>query len=457
MPSGKDELRVVVRDFRATGVNNRSYLVLAGDAAVVVDPQRDVETYLTAAEQAGARIAAILETHVHNDYVSGGRELARRSGADHVLPADSGAAFAHRAAPEGMRLDAGPLHIRALHTPGHTPEHVSYLIEEPAHAPLLFSGGSLLAGSAGRTDLLGPDWTRRLTEAQYGSIHRLAQLDSATRLLPTHGAGSFCTAAGTGAGLSTIGTERRTNPTLGAQGLAAFTDRHLRGLPNYPTYYADMAPINRAGSRPLGMVVAPSRLAPAEAAALLDAGIPAVDGRPRRDFAAAHLPGSINIDLDESFAAYVGWILPFDSPLFLVVDDVAQALEATRQLARIGFDLVRGVLLGLDDWRADGRPVRTYPVLSVDEARAALQGEARPLVLDVRQPAEWTGGTLADSTLRFVGDLGDPTTWLDRNRPILTVCEGGYRAAIAASILDGAGYRVTTVDGGGVPDLLRSV
>jgi len=444
-------------DFLARGLGNRSHLVVAGDRALMVDPQRDVEPYLVAAEAHGVRLTHVLETHVHNDYVSGGLELARRSGATLVLPDRSGAGYPHHPMRDGDLFETGALRIHALHTPGHTPEHTSYLVERGDGEPaLLFSGGSLLAGSAGRTDLAGPSWTDRLTAAQYASVRRLASLPADTVLHPTHGPGSFCTAAARPAdGVGTIASEREANPALFDDDPLAFARRQLRGLLRFPAYYAHMAPINRSGPLPLGAIVSPQELEPHELASIAASGVPVIDGRPRAAFAEAHVPGSLNVQLDEAFASYVGWLLPFDSPLALVLDPDQDAREAVRQLARIGFDRVRGVLHGLGGWASEARPLRSIGRASVAELRRELGGAQPPLVLDVRQPAEWEDGVIPGSVLRFVADLGDPATWLPADRPIWVICRSGHRAAIGASILAAAGFEATTVDAGGVADVLR--
>ena len=403
-----------VLDFLAAGLGDRSYLVIEGDRAVMIDPQRDIEPYLEMAERHGAAVTHVLETHVHNDYISGGPELARRSDATLVLPAGSGAAYRHREAPDGAILDAGGLQVHALHTPGHTLEHTSYLLRDGRGSSLLFSGGSLLSGSAGRTDLAGAALTDRLTAHQFSSVRRLADLDPDTILFPTHGAGSFCTASGPmGSGFSTIGHECRTNPALVDAEPMAFARRQLDGLLRYPAYYAGMAPINRAGPKPLGTLIAPPAITPTQLAAFRAAGIAVVDGRPRAAFAASHVPGAINIELDDSFATYVGWLLPVDAPLALVLDPGQDALEAVRQLARIGFDGVRGVLRGLDGWASAGRPTGRFLRAGIAGLRAALDSPTPPRVLDVRQPAEWRNGVITGS---------DPTV---RRRP------GGCRGLAA--------------------------
>ncbi len=448
-----------VYDFLSPGLGDRSYVVIADGTAVAVDPLRDVEQYLRVVEAAGARLTHVLETHVHNDYVSGGLELAKRAGAGLVMPDGSGAAFDHSPAADGLVIETGGLCVRALHTPGHTPEHTSYEIESGPGARSLFSGGSLLAAAAGRTDLLGAEWTDRLTASQYTSVRRLAALADDTVLYPTHGAGSFCTAGSAGgAGFSTIAHERWTNPALQDEDPLAFAKRQLSGLLRYPAYYAHMAPINRSGPRPLGSVIVPPELSGTQLLALRSAGVAVVDGRPRRAVAEAHIAGSLGVELDESFATYVGWLLPFDAPIALVLDRDQDAAEAATQLARIGFDHVRGILRDVEAAAGVGIPLGSYRRVGVDDLVAALLGGDDPLVLDVRQPAEWAGAVIDGALLRFVADVRDPRSWMGApERPVWAVCASGYRAAIAASILSAAGYSPVAVDGGGVDEVLAGL
>jgi hydroxyacylglutathione hydrolase len=445
-----------VVDFLAPGLGDRSYLVMSGESAVMVDPQRDVDPYLDAAERAGARITHVLETHLHNDYISGGLELSRRSGARLVLPSRSGAAYSHTPMADEDRFETGRIRVRSLHTPGHTLDHTSYLLESEDGQGLLFSGGSLLAGSAGRPDLMGAAYTDRLVAHQFDSVRRLAALDPGTMLYPTHGAGSFCTASGTRSGaFSTIGQEVDTNPALQDADLLAFRDRQLTGLLRYPAYYPHMAPINRAGPAPLGRPVAPPRLSPSDLASLAAAGVAVVDGRSRAAFAAGHIPGALNVELGDDFGTYVGWLLPFDTPVALVLDPSQDAVEAVRQLARIGFDAVRGLLVGLAAWTAEGRITEGFRRATVEQLRTAIARGEAPRILDVRQPDEWRGGTIAGSIPRFVADLAEPEAWLPEGGPTWVICASGFRASIASSLLAAAGREVIAVDGGGVPDVLR--
>jgi rhodanese-related sulfurtransferase len=361
---------------------------------------------------------------------------------------------------EGDDLRLGSLRVVAMATPGHTPEHTSYLVyEEGSGEPVaVFTGGSLMVSGAGRTDLLGPDRTDELTRRQFHSLRRLAELPDAVRVLPTHGAGSFCGAGPPPAHpLSTIAAERRENHALRAASEDVFVKQQLDGLLAYPTYYRQMAAINRAGPDPVEAVISPAALSPAQVEQLVAEGAQVVDARGRAEFAAAHLPGSINIELDDAFASYVGWLVPFGADLVLVVPEPAgdSVREAATQLLRIGYERVLGHLVdGIPAWRASGREVRSYPLGTIEELCEAIRSGAEPFVLDVRQQTEWEAGHVEGSAHRFVGDLpghegelGGAEAWV--------ICRTGHRSAMAASLLDRADVSVRLVADRGVEELLR--
>jgi glyoxylase-like metal-dependent hydrolase (beta-lactamase superfamily II)/rhodanese-related sulfurtransferase len=442
--------------FVTPGLGDNSYLLRSGDEAALVDPQRDAWRFLAAAERMGVRVRYVLETHVHNDYVSGAHEVRSATGAELVLPARGGYEFAHHPADEGEEIALGDLRLVALATPGHTPEHIAWqAFRAGAEAPgALFSGGSLLVGSAGRADLLGPAHTEGLTRSQFETLRRLAELPDDVQLLPTHGAGSFCVAAMPATTpTSTMRDERRRNLLLRAATLADFTAELSGELMAYPAYYAHMAPINRAGAAVLGRLPAPPELTPAAVAEALRRGAWVVDGRDREEFAAQHIPGSVNIELNSGFASYVGWMLPFDAPLLLVLPEpVEDSLAAAMtQLVRIGWSRVEGYLPGgVERWAAGGREVSSYDVVSPEELCAAQHSGARPYVLDVRQELEWGWGTVPESTLMFVADVPARLGELPRDEPVWIICSNGHRASIAASWLDRAGIPVRLVGTGGV-------
>ena len=282
-----------IRPFVTEGLGDSSYLLGSGDEAVVVDPQRDVREVLAAAGSNGWHIRAVLETHVHNDYVSGGHEIRATTGAELCLPAGGGYAFDHRAMADGDDVRVGGLVVSAMATPGHTPEHLAWVVrdQDERAATAVFTGGSLMVGSAGRTDLLGPSETRSLTRKQFDSLARLATLPDDVRILPTHGAGSFCgSTAGDTRRTSTMGAERASNPALAHTDVEAFVAERLSGLLEYPAYYRFMAPINRAGPPLLRDLEPPRALDPTQAERAVAQGARLVDGRDRLAFAAAHIP-----------------------------------------------------------------------------------------------------------------------------------------------------------------------
>jgi hydroxyacylglutathione hydrolase len=450
------ELDVVV----TPGLGDNSYLVSSGDDGALVDPQRDIGRYLDLARSRGVVIRQVLETHVHNDYVSGALEVRAATGAEIAAPAAGRYEFDVRPIAEGDEVRVGDARLVALETPGHTPEHLAYLVyDEGADVPTgVFTGGSLMVGGAGRTDLLGEELTAELTRAQYRTLRRLAALPDTVQVLPTHGAGSFCGAGPTPKErTSTMAEERTRNPALSAPDEGSFVAQQLSGLLSYPAYYRHMAPINRSGPRLVADVPGWRPLAPDQVAARTDDGVWVVDGRWRVPFARAHLPGSINVELQDSFASYVGWVVPFGDPLVLVLPQPEEdsLAEATTQLLRIGYERVEGYLAGgVEAWIASGRPVASYPVAGLEEWCRAWRDRGSGGVLDVRQQVEWDRGHIAGSTHIFVGDLPDRVEEVPREEQVWAACATGHRASMAASLLDRAGVPVTLVDGAGVPDFL---
>ena len=446
-----------IRSIRTPGLGDATYLLAHEGHAVVIDPQRDIDRFIAAARELGAPIRQVLETHVHNDYVSGGRSLASATGAELVLPAGAGVAFAHTPAFHQEDLAGeGGLVIRPIHTPGHTPEHLSYLVLIDGAAVALFSGGSLLVGAVGRCDLLGVSLARELTRSQYRSAHRLGQLADEVGLYPTHGEGSFCAAGGAGSTTSTIGHEKRQNPAFTHPDMNAFVAAQLAALQPYPAYYAQMGPINTQGPSPLPRAAVPE-LTPAAFAALGPA-VRVIDARPRASFAAGHLPGSLGVELADEFGTWVGWLVPFDAPLALVLDPDQDIAEAVVQLGRIGFDHVQAVLRGMAGWQGAGRARSSYLTVDLAGFLELLSGGDTAQVLDVRSPAEWNAGHLVGAVHRYVPDLvaGAPAG-LAPDRPVLVACASGYRATIAAGLLERAGYRPVVLSAGGILDVMNAL
>ncbi|HTK45282.1 MAG TPA: MBL fold metallo-hydrolase [Patescibacteria group bacterium] len=448
--------------FQTPGLGDSSYLLASGREAVLVDPQRDAWRFVEAAGERGWRIRYVLETHVHNDYLSGALETAAATGAEIAAPARGGYEFEHRAVDDGDAVEIGGLRLTALATPGHTPEHLAWLVTDlatgeadPAPAAV-FSGGSLLVGSVGRTDLLGPALTDALTRDQQRSLQRLAELPASTKVLPTHGAGSFCSAGPVGGQrTTTIAAEEFANPAfrLADADADAFRTEALAGLGRVPAYYAHMAAINRRGPRVLGRLILPPELDPAAFEAKAAAGATIVDARGRRAFAAGHIRGSLNIELASSFSGYVGWLVPFGDPVLFVLPDSPDALaEATTELLRVGYERVQGWLQGgLDAWAASGRSLASYGTTTMASlARERDAGGDDGLLLDVRQPIEWQDeGVVPGSRQIFVADLAGRVGELPAGEPVTVFCRSGHRASMAASILERAGREVRLVAEGG--------
>jgi len=427
-----------------SGLGDRSYLASDGNVAVVVDPQRDIDRVLTLLEQQETRLAYVLETHIHNDYVTGGLELARRTGAEYVVSSDDDVSFEHTPIREGDLLTAGSLRIRALHTPGHTFHHMSYVLEDAeANAEAVFTGGSLLFGTSGRTDLVGPEHTDTLTRKQYFSLRRLvAELRPEAKVYPTHGFGSFCSATPASGDSSTIGKEAKTNPALTMEE-QQYVDTLLAGLDAYPAYYARMAPINRQGPAPVDLSL-PEDVEPAELRRRIEAGEWVVDLRERSAFAAGHLAGSLGFELSTSFVTYLGWLYRWGTPLTLIGESRGQIAEAKRELVRIGIDSLAGVAAGDIQTLADGAGVRSYPVTDF-AGLAKTRAERDVHVLDTRRNDERAEGGVKDSQHIPLHELSERIDEVPEGE-VWVHCGSGYRASIATSVLDRPGRRVVLVN-----------
>ncbi|MEU4804715.1 rhodanese-like domain-containing protein [Actinosynnema sp. NPDC023587] len=423
-----------VETIDTAALGDRSYLVHDGTTALVVDPQRDIDRVEELAGRLGVRITHVAETHVHNDYVTGGLALARRHGAEYLVAAAEDVSYQRRAVRPGDRLAVGSMTVTAVATPGHTEHHLAYVVTHDGRQAV-FSGGSLLFGSVGRTDLVAPDKTVPLTHAQYRSARDLAgQVDPAATLHPTHGFGSFCSSGpATGAGASTVGEQRSANHALTDHDEQHFVNTLIANLTAYPSYYAHMAPLNRSGPGASDLTV-PEPLRPDAVRELLDAGGWVVDLRSRVAFAASHVRGAVGIEYGDSFTTYLGWTLPWGEPVTLVGDEGA-VRAAIRDLSRIGVDRP-GV------GRVDGLPTTSYRRAGWADL-AALPD--RPVLLDVRRVDEHRAGHLAGSTgiplhdlVRRIGEVPPGEVWVH--------CASGYRAGIAASLLHRAGREVVHVD-----------
>ncbi|MDP2728246.1 MAG: rhodanese-like domain-containing protein, partial [Dehalococcoidia bacterium] len=381
------------------------------------------------------------------------------TGAEIAAPARGNYQFPHRRMEEGAEIQLGALRFVSIETPGHTSEHIAWLVYEEGStdAVAVFTGGSLIVGSAGRTDLLGEELTESLTRSQYQTLRRLSTLPANVQVLPTHGAGSFCSLTPPGMGrTTTIRAEQQSNEALAVADEETFLKRHRAGFLAYPSYYRHIGPINLSGPRVMGRLPMPKALAGNKVDQLVRSGVLVIDGRDGQSFAQSHLPGSINIELGTSFATYVGWVTPFNSRLVLVlptpVDESAR--EAATQLFRIGYERIEGYLDGgIDAWLSSGREVRSYPSAGIEDLCQVISAGQPVHLLDVRQQAEWDSGHIPGSLHIFVGDLPGHLDKVPRNAEIWTACSSGYRSAIAASLLDRAGIRVRVVARSGVPEL----
>jgi glyoxylase-like metal-dependent hydrolase (beta-lactamase superfamily II)/rhodanese-related sulfurtransferase len=446
---------VEVLSIETPSLGDRSYLAHDGDTALVIDPQRDIDRITGLAARLGVRITHVAETHMHNDYVSGGLALARAAGAAYLVNAADPAGFDRTPVRDGDALGIGDaMRLRVLATPGHTFTHLSYVLESDGAAVRVFTGGSLLYGSTGRPDLLGPDHTMALARAQYASAHRLArELPDATEIFPTHGFGSFCAATQAQARSSTIGREKQFNPVLTASE-QMYVDTLLAGLDAWPAYYAHMGPANTAG--PGGPdLSAPSRADAAQIRRRIQAGEWVVDLRDRVAFAAGFVPGSFSFPLDGSFATYLGWVIPWGTPVTLLGQTPEQVGEAQRELVRIGIDRPAAAATGGPrDW-AGGQPLGSLRLVKFgDLAAASKAAAARPatggaggrlVVLDVRRRLEWDEGHIAGAVhIPFselpgrLGEVPPGQVWVH--------CHSGYRAMVAASMLAAGGRDVISIN-----------
>lgn len=434
-------LTVIALDTSSLG--DRSYVAHDGEVALVVDPQRDIDRVLTVLDEHGVRLTHVFETHIHNDYVTGGYALAQATGAAYCVNGADDVSFERTAVSDGEVLAVGRMRVTALATPGHTFTHLSYALATADGEEVgVFSGGSLLFGSTGRPDLLGPDHTHDLVRHQHASAHRLVDLlPDEAEVFPTHGFGSFCSATQSEATASTIGDEKRVNPAL-TQDVDTYVEELLAGLGAWPAYYAHMAPRNAAGPTAPDLSP-PTQADPDELRRRIDDGEWVIDLRHRTAFAAGHAPGTLNFGLAGPFSTYLGWLIAWGTPVTLLGETPEDVAEAQRELVRIGIDRPAAHATGSPkDWTHE--ELASFPTATFADLEAVRHH--RPVVvLDVRRSEEYAAARIAGAVniplhelWSRVSEVPDGEIWVH--------CAGGYRASVAASMLSAVGRRLVAVD-----------
>ena len=428
-------------------LGDRSYLVHDGEVALVIDPQRDIDRVLALLDEHGVRLTHVFETHIHNDYVTGGLALAERTGAQYLVNGDDDVSFTRTPVADGQVIEVGGrMRITALATPGHTFTHLSYALTDTGEgldqAIGVFSGGSLLFGATGRPDLMGPEHTDDLVHHQHASAHRLADLlPDEAEVFPTHGFGSFCSATQSEATSSTIGQEKRGNPVL-TQDEQTYVDELLAGLGPWPAYYAHMGPANAAG--PGEPDLSPPAIADAaELRRRIEAGEWVIDLRTRTAFAAGHAPGTLNFGLDGGFATYLGWLVAWGSPLTLLGESAEAVAEAQRELVRIGIERPAAHATGgPEDW--SDRELSSFATATFAEL-AQVRHHREVVILDVRRADEYDEARIEGAVNIPLHELWDRLDDVPAGE-VWVHCAGGYRASVAASMLDAVERKLVAID-----------
>ena len=442
-------LKVEVIDTSELG--DRSYVVHDGSTAVVIDPQRDTDRVESVLEDGDLTVAAVAETHIHNDYVTGGLTLARQTGADYLVCADDEVSFDRRPVSDGDELTFGSLQVRVIATPGHTHTHLSYAIsaqDDPDAQVAVFTGGSLLFGSVGRTDLLGEEHTDELTRAQFHSARKLAEeLPEEADVYPTHGFGSFCSSGSAAGGdSSTIGEEKKRNDALTEDDEDAFVAQLVANLSAYPAYYAHMGPLNLAGPGPADLSP-PESVDAGELRRRIDAGEWVVDLRDKKVYPTGHVRGSIGIALAGQFATYVGWLMPWGTDLTLIGESEEQVADAQRELVRIGIDRPAGAAAGEVGAMVPDDELADYPSVTFEDLKQKLSEDSADAftVLDVRRDDERADAAIPDSSHIPIHELLERLDEVPEG-PLWVHCASGYRASICASLLAREGHDVAVID-----------
>lgn len=439
-----------VHPFVDTGLGNSTYLIGSHETkkAILIDPLRDIDRYLHTANELGLTLTHVLDTHLHADFISGNREIAQQTNAVIGASATAEIFFDHQPLTEDSIIDVGAFQIRVMTTPGHSPEHISFLItDENKNPSALFSGGALIVGGAARTDLLGHEHTHSLAHQLYETIHhKLLKLPDEVNLYPTHGAGSFCIAPASSERTSTIGIERKNNLFAQPQTEEEFIILSQRNLPAYPTYYKYMRGLNQNGAKILGGVPVLKPLSASEVKSQMDNDVVVLDVRHFKQFGQGHIPNSYGIFSNAPLVVWAGWVIPFEAKIILVAESTDQRLDATRQLIRIGYDHLIGYLEGgIEAW-AKEYPIESVQSINAKELRERLN---EVNIIDVRRQSEWDGGHIPNATHIEGGRLAWEDFNLPQDKPLVIQCASGNRSMVAISVLKRKGYKnLMQVEGG---------
>jgi hydroxyacylglutathione hydrolase len=432
------------------GLGHSSYLVDLGDGhALIVDPPRLPDRHVAEARSRGLTIAFTADTHSHADYVSGSPELAA-TGATFLAPKDADLEIAHRGLRGDDEVELSPgLVLRAIATPGHTPDHLAYVLCEHGQPIGLFSGGSLMVGTVGRTDLCGPEQRDELARRLYRALRdEILTLPDDLPVYPTHGAGSFCSAPGASERTTKIGRERATNAMLAATDEDSFVEQLVAGFGSFPTYFSRLPEVNRRGPRLYGTLPTLARRNVAQVQQLVAEGAVLIDVRSIDQFARGHIPGALSIELRPVFASWLGWLVEEDRPLVFVLDDDQDRFELVRQCLSVGYEDFAGELDGgMASWRAAGLPETEIELVGPHELTSTI--------VDVRQNSEYVSGHLPGALHVELGDLADAADNLSSGALTL-MCGHGERAMTGASLLAARGRTNVSALAGGPADWARA-
>ncbi|MGD9752320.1 MAG: rhodanese-like domain-containing protein [Acidimicrobiia bacterium] len=430
-----------VHEFVDLGLGHSSYVIDLGDGtAAIVDPPRFPTAQEALVEASGWELRWTIDTHSHADYVTGSPGLVARRQTTFLAPAASSLETAHRALRDGEQVQlAARVRLTAIATPGHTPDHHAYALDVDGAPVALFTGGSLMVGTVGRTDLCGPELAEPLAHEMYRSLRRFDALPDDLVVYPTHGAGSFCSAPGAAERTSTLARERATNPLLTASDEDTFVARLVGGFGTFPSYFARLPELNRRGPTRIDTLPTLARLDPAAVSQHVADGAVVVDARPFVAFGAGHLPGSLSNTLRPVFGSWLGWLVPADTPLVFVLDADQDRSDLVRQCLDVGHEHLAGELDGgIDTWETSGRPLGTIPVVGVDRLDST--------VIDVRQANEYAAGHLPAAHSIELGAVA--TASMPGAGPLTVMCGHGERAMSAASLLTARGVTASVFDGG---------